>query len=68
MLKKILDGKEVPCSPTEEAQILAEWAANDPAKRPAAPKIIDAATLTKLLIAKGAISQQDVNSVLPTES
>jgi hypothetical protein len=28
MLKKVVDGKEIVCSPDEEAAILAEWAAN----------------------------------------
>jgi hypothetical protein len=32
MLKKMVDGVEVTCSPEEEAQIRTEWAAND-AKR-----------------------------------
>lgn len=32
MLKKIVNGIEQNCSPQEEAEILAEWQANDPAR------------------------------------
>lgn len=35
MLTKNVNGKEVLISPEEEAEILADWEANDPAKNPA---------------------------------
>ncbi len=39
MLTKIVDGQVIECSAEEEAELLAFWEANDPAKQPPeAPK------------------------------
>lgn len=62
MLTKIVNGQEVECSPEEETAIRAEWAANDPAKLPQPKPILSDGDLATLLVAKGVLSQADVDA------
>lgn len=63
MLKKIVNGVEVQCSTQEEAQILEEWDAHDPAKLPAPEEAITVEKLTAALKSKGVLTDADLEAV-----
>lgn len=63
-LFKCVNGVSVQCSPEEEAGLLAEWSANDPAKLPPPQPTLSVADLANALKAKNVITEADLTAAV----